>query len=434
VTLPARRVALGLLFLAACAAPRVPKIPEGEEYLYPRPRAGELRAEDVRKAEKAWRDVLSGDTSSAESSYAQILRHQPANVAAETGFAYARLRAGRFREAREAFARALAVQPEYVPALVGDGSAAFQLGDSEAALVRFKRAEAAAPDEPLVRRRLGELKIQVTERRVAAAAAALAKGDQEGAIVQYRQALVAAPEIGGLRVDCANLLLAKGDLAGAIDVLRADPVQDRQVQLRLGELLAQAKQFGAALEAYRRILARDPRDREALHRAFEARSADELQGMPEEYRGITASPRIARADLAALVMVKIGALARAAKAEPEVAIDISGSWARSYILDALALDILSVYPNHTFQPGAIVRRGDLARTVARVLDLLNYPQAPPPNITDMSRTNLFYDAAARAVAAGLMDLSASGAFEAWRPVAGRDAADVIDALARLVGP
>jgi tetratricopeptide (TPR) repeat protein len=269
---------------------------------------------------------------------------------------------------------------------------------------------------------------------VGAAQAALAKGDQDGAIAQYRLALEAAPELGGLRIECANLQLAKGDAAGALATLAADPAQDRQVQLRLGDLLTEAKQFGAALEAYRRILAHDPRDQEARQRAFEAGSAVELSGMPEEYRRITSSPRITRADLAALVVVKIAALARVEKAEPDVAIDISGSWARSYILDALALDILSVYPNHSFQPGAIARRGDLARAVARVLDLLSYPAAAAPAVTDMSRSNLFYDSAARAVAAGLMDLTPAGAFEAWRPMSGREAADVVDALARLVGP
>jgi hypothetical protein len=32
-----------------------------------------------------------------------------------------------------------------------------------------------------------------------------------------------------------------------------------------------------------------------------------------------------------------------------------------------------------------------------------------------------------------MDLSASGAFEAWRPVSGQEAVSVIESLARLVG-
>ena len=63
----ARGLAAALLALAAaCAAPRGPKIPEGEDYLFPRAKAGELRAADARKAEQAWRDVLSVSVASAE--------------------------------------------------------------------------------------------------------------------------------------------------------------------------------------------------------------------------------------------------------------------------------------------------------------------------------------------------------------------------------
>jgi hypothetical protein len=204
--------------------------------------------------------------------------------------------------------------------------------------------------------------------------------------------------------------------------------------MRLAELLNDVGDAAGALEAYRRVLQRDPKDGEALERATALREAMALLGLPPEYRRIEQAARITRADLAALVVVKIPALERAEASSPEVAVDISGSWAREYILRALALGLLDVYPNHTFQPAATVRRGDLARAVARVLDLLRRPTPPAPPIGDMSRTNLFYEGAARAVGAGLMDLTPGGAFEAWRPVSGRDAGDVLDALARLVGP
>jgi hypothetical protein len=117
-----------------------------------------------------------------------------------------------------------------------------------------------------------------------------------------------------------------------------------------------------------------------------------------------------------------------------VAVDISGSWARDDILKTLSFDILPLYPNHTFQPGATVRRGDLAHAVGRILDLLHWPVTPGPSASDMTRNNVYFDAATRSVAAGIMDLTPAGAFEAWRPVSGQDALDVIEALARLVGP
>jgi len=38
------------------------------------------------------------------------------------------------------------------------------------------------------------------------------------------------------------------------------------------------------------------------------------------------------------------------------------------------------------------------------------------------------------VGAGLMELTPTGAFEPWRPMTGREALDVVEALARLIGP
>ncbi len=426
---------VGLVLVAtACASPRAPRPPVGEDYLYPAPRAGELRQDEVERFEKAWRQVLAGDSESATREFTAMLRKRPGLVPAQAGYAYARLRAGRHREAADGFEAGLRARPDYVPALVGAGSAAYRLGDPEAALGYLRRAEDAAPTNSLVTRRLGELKLQITERRVAAARAALARGDTQAAREAYRFAVEAAPEVGALRIDYANVVLSDGDAALAVDVLRADPAGDRQVAMRLGELLTEQGDPEGALEAYRRVLHRDPKDVEVQERALAARDTLQLQGLPPEYRRIGSAPRISRADLCALVIVKIPTLRGIEGRDPDVAVDISGSWAREYVLAALSLEILDLYPNHTFQPGATVRRGDLARAVARVLDLLKHPSAQAPELSDMSRNNLFYDAAARAVAAGVMDLTAGGAFEAWRPVTGRDASDVLDGLARLVGP
>ncbi len=423
-----------LALLTACARPHAPRPPQGEDYLFPAPRAGELRQDEAARFEKAWRDVLAGSAEQAARAYAEILKKRPGLAPAQTGYGYARLRAGRYREAEESFAAVLRARPDYVPALIGAGSAAFRLGEPERALGFYKHAEELAPTQPLASRRLAELKLQVTERRVTAARAALEQGDRQAALEEFRRALEAAPEVGALRVEYANLLLAGGDVSGAVEALRADPGGERQVLLRLGEVLSEQKDHAGALEAYRRLLQRDPKDAEAQQLAFAARDALELEGLPPEFRTIVDAPRITRADLAALVAVKVPALRQLESGDPEVAVDISGSWARPYILLALAHDVMDVYPNHTFQPGAIVRRGDLARAVARVLDLLKSPAGPAPAITDMSRNNLFFEAASRAVAAGLMDLTPAGAFEAWRPVSGRDATDVVEGLARLVGP
>ncbi|HEX9203726.1 MAG TPA: tetratricopeptide repeat protein [Vicinamibacteria bacterium] len=436
-SLPRGRVVL-LLVLAggvvACARPAAPRLPEGEEYVFPSAEPRELTPEEARRVQKAWNAILTGDSVAAARDLSTLLTWKPGLVPVATALAYARLRSGRFAEAGQGFDGVLDRRPEYLPALVGAGSAAFRRGAVEEALGYFRRAQAVAPDDPRVRRRLGEVKLQVTERRVATAQRALEEGDGGRAIEEYRGALEAAPEVAGLRLELARLLVDAGDAQGAAAVLEADTREDRQVMLRLGEILSGLQEYPRALAVYGRLLARDPQDPDALRRSGEAHDAYELLKMPEEYRRIPGAPRITRADLAALVAVEVTALSRVKEREPKVAVDISGSWAREHIAAVLALDILDVYPNHTFQPAATVRRGDLARAVGRVLDLVAWPVSAGPLPTDMAGTHLYYDRVVRAVGAGLMDLTPDGAFEPWRPVSGREALDAVEALARLVGP
>jgi len=435
VRAPARALALALALFAAasCAPPAAPRRPAGEDYVFPSAEKGELKPAEAQQVERAWKQVLAGDPAGGRA-FQKLLDRQPGLVPAATGLAFARLRAGRAAEAGRGFETVLERRPQYLPALVGAGSAALRQGDAERALPYYRRAQAVAPSDPIVRRRLPELKLQVTEKRVAQARAAIEAGDTDRAAEEYRQALLAAPEVGGLRLELANLLVSKGDAPGASAVLEQDPVEDRQVLVRLGEILMGLQDYSRALEVYRRLLQRDPRDEEALRRSREAREAQDLMLRPEEYRQIAAAPRVSRADLAALVAVKVTALRRVGEREPKVAIDISGSWARDQITDTLALDILDVYPNHTFQPGAAVRRGDLARALARVLDLLRWPRAAAPSPSDMSPSNLYYERVQRVLGAGLMDLQPNGAFEPWRPVTGPEAVEAVEALVRLVGP
>jgi tetratricopeptide (TPR) repeat protein len=382
----------------------------------------------------AWRDVLTGNAASAAARYEKLLKGRPALVAARTGLAYARLRGGRVEEAASLFGAVLAERPEDVPALVGAGSAAFRRGDLDGALGFLRRAQAAAPSDAVVRRRLTALKLQATDRRMGLAQAALERGDAETAVREYQGALEAAPEVADVRLALANLLASRGDVPGAIAVLGADPSGDRQVSLRRAGLLVSQQEFAEAENIYRELLARDPADEAARAGEKAASEGLEMLSMPEEYRHIAEAPRVTRADLAALVAARVRALQRLAPGPPQVAVDIGLSWARDYVARVLALGIMDVYPNHTFQPGAVVRRADLARAVARTLDSLGLPRSPGPAPTDMSPSHLDYDAVQRVLGAGLMGLTAAGAFEPWRPVSGAEAIEVVDGVARLAGP
>lgn len=418
----------------ACAHPRAPRPLDTDDYVYPVARPGELRPAEAQTFEKAWRFVLGGEAARAEKEFGRLLVARPGLVPVETGLAYANLRVGRVAQASGGFDAALARRPDYVPALMGAASIAVRKSELGRALDLYRRAQLAQPDDSRSRRRLSEVKLRLTESSVAAAKAASDAGDTAGAIAAYQQALAAAPEVTGLRITLAEALLAQGDAAGAVDVLAEDPSGDRQARLRQAEVLYGMGEYGRSLEVLDALLARDPRDPEALRRSRETREALYLLQLPEEYRRIPTATRVTRAELAALVSVNLQALSRLPAGEPEVAVDIAGSWARDHIVRMLALGVMDVYPNHTFQPGAVVRRSDLAKACARVLGLLRIGPGAAASPTDMAPTNFFYEDAVRAVGAGLLELTPDGAFEPGRLVTGREALDVVQALARLPHP
>jgi tetratricopeptide (TPR) repeat protein len=316
---------------------------------------------------------------------------------------------------------------------VGAGSAAFRRGDLDGAVAFYRSAQAIVPEDPLVRRRLTALKLQATERRMGLAKAALDRGETDVAAREYSAALEAAPEVAGVRLALAELLAGRGDVAGAVSLLEGDPSGDRQVRLQLASLLTGEQEYARAAEIYGALLASDPADPEAREGQKAAREGLESLSMPEEYRQIPEAARVTRADLAALLAVRLHALGRLGAGEPRVALDIGASWAREQVARVIALGIMDVYPNHTFLPGAVVRRADLARAAARVLDQLGWPRSAGLGPTDMSPSHLDYEAVSRVLGAGLMSLTPSGAFEPWRPVSGAEAMEVVNGLARLAG-
>jgi hypothetical protein len=101
--------------------------------------------------------------------------------------------------------------------------------------------------------------------------------------------------------------------------------------------------------------------------------------------------------------------------------------------------VMEAYPNHAFQPGGSVRRGDLAQAVSRVLTLIATEKPrlaarwrdPRPKFADVAPNHLSYPAVARSVSAGIMSPLDGDTFQLSRPITGAEAADAVARLAEL---
>jgi tetratricopeptide (TPR) repeat protein len=274
---------------------------------------------------------------------------------------------------------------------------------------------------------------------VAAARDAARSNDADKAIQLYNAAIAASPESAFLYRELAGVERRKGNAEDALAHLRKaaslDPT-DVVALTQTAELLEARGDVDGAIAAYDGALAMEANDAITARReALRARAA--AAGLPDQYREIEASPSITRADLAALIALRLPSLLRAAApVSVGVMTDVRGHWAEAWIMDVARAGVLQPYENHTFQPRAAVRRVDLAEAVSRLLLRVATltPGQPHPwqnsrgRFVDVSTTHLSYPAVSVAVASGVMRLPADNVFDPSRLVTGAEASDAISRL------
>ena len=189
-----------------------------------------------------------------------------------------------------------------------------------------------------------------------------------------------------------------------------------------------------AIAALERAYALDPSD--ALKRRLDRlRDRAQTSGLPPEYAAIPGQAQATRGDVAALIGVRLRTVLAVAKSRPSaVATDVRGHWASRWIVEVIRAGVMDIFANHTFQPGAVVRRSDLAQAASRVLALVgatpNRADRTRVAMTDVGPGHLRYEDISAAVASGVLSLE-SGAFRPSRAVTGQEAVDAVSRLERL---
>lgn len=425
--------AVAALVSAACAqnpAPRGPVAFPAEDD-YERPSVSGLDARHTALLETAWEEIGVGDVDAATRRLSDALRKQPEALSLRAAVGYAHLRAGRLDTAQAEFETVLAADRDHRSALVGAATTARRQGRTDDALALYRRARESV-DNPVLDRRILELSTARADGLVSDARKLRSEGRLEDAVTAYARALEAAPALGGLRIEWADALTELGRFDEAVKVLEASDPADRVSRLHLARLLAADGNIARAVEVLDALHAALPGDTEVRDRLSELRRSRVDADVPPEVRDIADAQWATRGDLAALLVATVPDLKSAEGGVPPVATDIQGIWMREYVLKALALELMETYPNHTFQPEATVRRGDLGHALGRALARVGLPPGNAPAMKDVTPNNRMYPEIARSVAAGLLPLTGDGAFEPWRPVTGAEAVRAVGALSALL--
>lgn len=440
-------IAFGLA--GACgsnAAPALPPsgVPRFPEFVVPSV-PDRLAAPLVRAShELAWKWLQAGDLKAAERSFTIALKQAPGFYPSEAGLGYVALARKDNKEAASHFDRALAANAGYAPALAGRGEALLTLGQREQALASFEAAIAADPQLSGLRSRIDVLRFRGLQDDVDAARRAADAGRLAEARAMYDRTIAVSPDSPFLYRELANVEKREGNLAQALEhaqkAATLNPAEPRNF-VTIAEIYEAQGDYTKAVDAYSSAAALEPND--AVEDKIEAlRERAAFAAMPDEYKSIESSPAVTRAQLAALFGVRLDdLLKRAPRANAVVMTDTRSNWAAPWILSVARAGLMEVYPNHTFQPNAIVRRGDLAQASSRALALVaagnpklaaslggargRFPDVPPGHLS--------YQAASVAVESGVMTSTADGTFQLARPITGAEAVAAVGKLAALAG-
>jgi tetratricopeptide (TPR) repeat protein len=443
--------ALGALWLTAGCAParKAPVLPVAgppkfPDFVFPATPARLSRPAVAAGHELAWQFLQAGDLRTAERDFSAVLKQAPTFYPSEAGLGYVALARKDQKAAVTHFDRALAADGTYAPALAGRGEALLTLGDREKALASFQAAVAADPQLVTLRSRIEVLRFRGLQDDVDAARKAAEANRLAEARQLYTRTIAASPESPFLYRELAVVERREGTLVAALEhaqkAAALNPTEPRNF-VTIAEIYEATGDFVHAADAYATAVALEPS--EALEaRIEELREKAAFAAMPAEYKAIEQSPTVTRGQLAALIGVRLDAiLKRSRRANAIVMTDTRSHWAAPWISSVSRAGIMDAFPNHTFQPNGLVRRGDLAQAVSRMLALLanGNPRLSAAwrnargRFPDLSTGHLSYPAASVAVESGVMSAMPDGTFQLTRAVTGAEAVAAVRKLEELSG-
>jgi tetratricopeptide (TPR) repeat protein len=434
-----------VLVLAAACATRLPPPPTlttlaHPEFLYPQVPPALAASPGASRVDAGWRYLQVNDLKNADIEFNVALKLGPRLHPARTGQGYVAMLMKDYPRALAAFDAALAIDSSYVPALVGRGQVLLATERSELALAAFEKAVALDPSLTDLSRRIEVLRFRNVQDVIDAAQTAAREGRVNDARSAYQRAIALSPEsaflyreLGQLERRAGNADRALEHLSRAIELDSGDAV----ALVQTGELLEARGDPAAAEDAYRKAASIDPGLNLSARIAATSARAREAR-LPAEFRAALTVPQITRGDLAALIGVRLEGLLQRAASTQVVMTDIRGHWAETWINQVASAGVIEPFENHTFQPRAPVRRGDMAAVVSKLVNLVAAANpsvrerlSQRPAIADVPPRHLQYDAVVSVVATSVMPLVDGDRFQVSRPVSGEEAVEVIDRVRGL---
>ena len=436
--------------ISACAPKTVPapvvSAPRFPDFMRPAVPATLADSPAAGSTSRGWAFLQAGDFRTAEHEFGAALKAFPAFYPAEASLGYLELARKDAKAALPHFDRAIELNTRHddVSSFLGRAQALLSLNREADALGAFESALALDPSQTDLASRIEVLRFRGVEQGLARAREAARGGRLDEAAQAYATAIASSPDSAFLYRELGGVERQKGDADAALEHFRKaaalDPA-DARTFAQIGEILEARGALEEAAKAYTDALAIEP-SAAVEKRLEDVRAKGALARLPAEYRAIDQSSQVTRADLAALIGIRLNSLLTGARRSDAALItDVRNNWAATWIMAVARAGVMEPFANHAFQPRTAVRRTDLAQAVARLLARVagRSParakawESARLKFGDLSPNHLAYPAASVAVASGVMKTGPDNSFQPSKVVTGPEALEVIAAIESLAG-
>ena len=432
-------ISICILFLMwSC---QIEQIPSPQIYTgnLPQSQISELSLDERIIIEEAWNDIKNGN---GKRSLSQVSKLNPGNPFYTIITAYSYYLLNDIQSAEHYFKRAIEENPEITITHLGLAQLYQKTMRDDFAFLEYREVLKNDPEHTWAKPRYEEIKADKTRDILQTAQDLMKRGDISASEKTYLKALYYSPESLQAHSALADIYLEQNKHERAIihlKTLLSFQPENTQFLKSYAEALFQNEEFKKSYEAYKDLQRRAPQDQDVGRRIEQLKNRLGIFEMPSQYNTIPSREAITREDMAAILGIEFQKHLQDPKKEPPIIIDISTSWASEYILKLTSMDILDIYPNHTFKPKKIVTRAQLAEIIYRLINHLKQngytliQQIPPQsiNLSDVPPNNFYYRPIIMAISYGVLNTSMGRNFNPENPVSGQEALKAINILISL---
>lgn len=386
--------------------------------------------------EEAWRSLKQGKGTKARKTLMRLDEQSPFYY---VGMGYAYFTMNDIALAEDFFKAAQRYSPDMAIVHLGLGQIYQRTGRDDLAFAEFREIINTNPGHIWVRAQYENIKNKKTQEALDSGKDFLDAGDTESAKEVFLRALYYSPESAPAHLSLADIFMGEDNLENALVHLEAASINDpenMEILQKLGDILFQANENKRSLEIYEKLAEEDPENLEYQQRIEVLKNRLGIFELPSQYHAIISSEAISKEEMAALLAVKFKDVLGEASRKPPIIIDIATSWADDYILQMTSLNLLDIYPNHTFRPKKIINRAEMAEILMRLLNHLSdrgfrfMQQIPPESIeiSDVSVDNYYYQPIIQILSYDIMSLSLDKTFNPDLPVSGPESIRLLDII------